>query len=188
MIKRCSWAGEDTRMQAYHDNEWCVENHDDRYLFEMLTLEGAQAGLSWQLIINKREAYREAFHNFSIEECAELSDSDLEEIRVNSDIVKNKLKIRSVRSNALAVQAIQEEFGSFSAYIWSFSGPINNDWEHESEVPAQTEISQIISKDLKKRGFKFVGPVIIYSYMQAIGMVNDHIVSCDFKDDYSGHV
>lgn len=182
MTKRCGWAGPEENMQEYHDEEWCVVSHDDRYLFEMLTLEGAQAGLSWQLIINKREAYREAFHDFSIAKCAELTDTELEEIRTHSGIVKNKLKINSVRSNALAFQKIQQEFGSFSSYIWSFSPPIDNKWQNETEVPAETELSQKISKDLKKRGFKFVGPVIVYSYMQAIGMVNDHILSCEFRD------
>lgn len=188
MPKRCHWAGDNPLMQAYHDHEWGVVSRDDRYLFEMLILEGAQAGLSWRLIINKREAYRAAFHDFSIAACAALSDAELEEIRSHSDVVRNKLKIRSVRTNAQAVQSVQAEFGSFAAYIWSFSAPIENDWEDESQVPAQTELSQKISADLKKRGFKFVGPVIIYSFMQAIGMVNDHVVGCSFKNTHSGTI
>lgn len=181
MTKRCKWAGNDPLMQNYHDFEWGVASHDDRYLFEMLTLEGAQAGLSWQLILNKREAYRAAFHTFSVTACAALTDDELEEIRLQTDVIKNKLKIRSVRSNAVAFQKIQTEFGSFANYIWGFSDQIVNEWESDADVPAQTELSAQISKDLKKRGFKFVGPVIIYSFMQAIGMINDHVLHCDFK-------
>lgn len=181
MVKRCKWAGNDLTMQKYHDYEWGVARYDDTYLFEMLTLEGAQAGLSWQIILNKREDYREAFRQFSVAECAVLTDDELEEIRLQTGVVKNKLKIRSVRSNAIAFQKIQIEFGSFSNYIWGFSEPIINSWEEEADVPAQSDLSELISKDLKKLGFKFVGPVIMYSFMQAIGMVNDHVRHCDFK-------
>ena len=181
MAKRCKWAGNDPTMQNYHDYEWGVARYDDTYLFEMLTLEGAQAGLSWQIILNKREDYREAFRQFSVAECAGFTDDELEEIRLQTGVVKNKLKIRSVRSNAIAFQKIQMEFGSFSNYIWGFSEPIINSWEEEADVPAQSDLSELISKDLKKRGFKFVGPVIMYSFMQAIGMVNDHVRHCDFK-------
>lgn len=182
MANRCKWAGNDPLMQKYHDFEWGVVSRDDRYLFEMITLEGAQAGLSWQLIINKREDYRAAFQNFSVEACAALTDEELEEIRLHTGVVKNKLKIRSVRSNAIAFQNIQAEFGSFADYIWRFSDLIVNDWEDDTEVPAQSELSEHISKDLKKRGFKFVGPVIIYSFLQAIGMINDHVRDCSFKN------
>ena len=182
MSNRCAWAVSDPLMQLYHDTEWgVISSGDDRYLFEMLTLEGAQAGLSWQLILNKREAYRQVFYNFEAKSCAVMTDEEIEEIRLNSGVVKNKLKLYSVRSNAQAFQNIQSEFGSFSNYIWRFSKPIKNNWEHQSQVPTQSDLSITISTDLKKRGFKFVGPVIIYSFMQAIGMVNDHITACDFS-------
>ena len=181
MTNRCKWAGTDPVMQKYHDFEWGVVSRDERYLFEMLTVEGAQAGLSWQLILNKREEYRTAFHNFSLTACAALTDEELEEIRLHTGVVKNKLKIRSVRSNAIAFQNIQAEYGSFADYIWGFSDPIVNEWKDDADVPAQSELSEQISKDLKKRGFKFIGPVIIYSFMQAIGMINDHVVHCSFK-------
>ncbi|MCL1631617.1 DNA-3-methyladenine glycosylase I [Sporolactobacillus sp. CPB3-1] len=182
MESSCSWASLNECMRLYHDTEWCRPSHDDRYLFEMLVLEGAQAGLSWSIVLNKREAYREAFNQFDISYCAQLSDSDLERIKTDSGIIKNMLKIRSVRSNASAVLAVQRAFGSFSNYLWSFVDhrPIISHWTDEREVPAESELSRKLSKDLKKRGFKFVGPVIVYSYLQAIGIVDDHKISCPF--------
>ncbi|HHQ1205500.1 TPA: DNA-3-methyladenine glycosylase I, partial [Listeria innocua] len=167
---------------AYHDGEWCVPSKDDTYLFEMLNLEGAQAGLSWKLILHKRKAYQEAFFHFDIDKCARLTDEDLARIVSEAAIVKNRLKVKAVRTNALATQKVQAEFGSFANYIWSFTNEerIINEWQGMGEVPAKTELSEKISKDLKKRGFKFVGPVIIYSYLQAIGILDDHLRSCPF--------
>lgn len=182
MCSRCPWAETSLMMQEYHDKEWGIVHTDDTYLFEMLTLEGAQAGLSWQIILNKRQAYRDAFHHFDVAVCARLTDQEIEEIRLNHSVVKHKLKLYSVRSNAQSFQNIQREFGSFSTYIWSFSPPIKNNWQSPTEVPSQTALSSIISKDLKQRGFKFIGPTIVYSFMQAIGMVNDHLLTCDFRN------
>lgn len=181
-METCSWSQKNETMQKYHDNEWCVPSYDDTYIFEMLTLEGAQAGLSWNTILLKREAYKMAFHDFDIEYCSKLTDDELENIKEQYDIIKNKLKIRSVRSNAIAIKKIQAEFGSFSNYLWQYVNfdPIINHWTSDSQVPAKTDISEKISKGLKKRGFKFVGPVIIYSFMQAIGMVDDHITECPY--------
>ncbi len=181
-MSTCLWPGKNQTMQQYHDNEWCVQSHDDTYIFEMLTLEGAQAGLSWNTILAKRDEYRRAFHDFDITYCSRLTDEELEMIRDNYGIIKNMLKINSVRSNAIAIAKVQLEFESFSNYLWSFvdHSPVINQWEFEGQVPAQTALSERISKDLKKRGFKFVGPVIIYSFLQAIGMVDDHIKSCPY--------
>ncbi|HSJ38148.1 MAG TPA: DNA-3-methyladenine glycosylase I, partial [Planococcus sp. (in: firmicutes)] len=167
---------------AYHDEEWCRPSRDDRYIFEMLNLEGAQAGLSWSIVIAKREAYQAAFHNFDIEYCAGLSDTDLEAIKENYNVIKHIAKLKSVRSNAEAVLRIQKEFGSFAEFLWSFvnSEPIINQWETQSQMPAESPLSLQVSKELKKRGFKFVGPVTTYSFLQAIGMIDDHIRTCDF--------
>lgn len=178
---RCGWLPEDKPDYVeYHDTEWGVPVHDDRLLFEMLILEGAQAGLSWYTILKRREGYRKAFKNFDVKKCAKFTDDELEHILVNGDIIRNRLKVFSVRKNAIAFMAIQKEFGSFDAYIWAFVGgkPKINTPKSMAYVPAQTDISEAISKDLKKRGMTFVGATIIYAYMQATGMVNDHIADC----------
>lgn len=181
-MRTCSWPGNNEMMKLYHDNEWCVPSYDDSYIFEMLILEGAQAGLSWSTIIAKREEYKKAFKNFDIIYCSELTDSHLDEIREQYNVVKNRLKLKAVRSNAIAALNIQKEFGSLSNYLWNYvdGNPIINNWENEDQMPAQTPISEKISKDLKKRGFKFVGPIIIYSFMQAVGMVDDHVRTCPY--------
>ena len=181
-MSACSWSLHNQTMQKYHDNEWCVPSHDDCYIFEMLTLEGAQAGLSWNTVLLKREDYKKAFNNFDISICSKLNDEELDSIKEQYNVIKNTAKINSVRSNALAVLKIQEEFESFSNYLWSYVdfNPVINNWESEMQMPAQNALSEQISKDLKKRNFKFVGPVIIYSFMQAIGMVDDHIITCPY--------
>ena len=177
---RCSWAGNNPLMIAYHDNEWGVPVHDDKTLFEFLTLEGAQAGLSWQTILNKRDGYREAFANFDPEVVALFSDEDKERSRTNPGIVRNRLKIASTITNAQAFLAVQKEFGNFATYLWRFvdNKPRQNKWQDWREIPTQTEEAVALSKDLKKRGFRFVGPTICYAFMQAVGMVNDHTIDC----------
>ena len=180
-IKRCAWVPEGNPLyQKYHDEEWGIPVHDDRKLFEMLILEGAQAGLSWETVLKKREGYRKAFKNFEVQKCARMSDEALEKLMQDPEIIRNRLKIFSVRKNALAFMLIQKEFGSFSNYIWKFVGgkPINNHFSSISQVPAKSDISDKISKDLKKRGMSFVGSTIIYAYMQAVGLVNDHMTGC----------
>lgn len=178
----CLWPKDNVLLRDYHEKEWCVPTYEDTYLFQMLTLEGAQAGLSWLTVLSKRRAYQEAFHYFDISYCMQLTDEDIEKIRENYQVIKNRAKLKSVRSNAIAIREIQKEFGSLSDYMWQYTHhkPIINSWENQEEMPAETPLSQQISKDLKKRGFKFVGPIIIYSYMQAIGMVDDHIISCPY--------
>ena len=178
----CLWPGNNELMKRYHDNEWCVPSHEDTYIFEMLILEGAQAGLSWNTVLGKREDYQKAFHHFDINYCSTLTDEALAIIAEQYNVIKNRAKLRSVRSNALAVLNVQKEFGSLAKFLWSYVGgnPVINSWESEGQVPAQTPLSEQISKDLKKRGFKFVGPVIIYSFMQAIGMVVDHVRTCPY--------
>ncbi|MDQ0875522.1 DNA-3-methyladenine glycosylase I [Paenibacillus sp. V4I3] len=180
MTIRCGWVNEDPLYIDYHDHEWGVPVHDDRHLFEMLNLEGAQAGLSWYTILKKREGYREAFDGFDPLLIVNYDDKKLNELLENSGIVRNRLKIASVVQNAKAFLKVQEEFSTFDSYIWGFVGgkPINNNWTDMSQVPATTEISDAMSKDLKKRGFKFVGSTICYAYMQAVGMVNDHNQTC----------
>ena len=165
---------------AYHDNEWGIPVHDDVRLFEMLILEGAQAGLSWETILKRREGYRNAFHHFDPVKVAAMSDDALEALRQNPDIIRNRLKIYSARQNALVFLKIQQEFGSFDLYVWSFVNgvPIKNHWKEFKDIPTKTPESDCLSKDLKKRGMMFVGSTIIYAYMQAIGMANDHIVTC----------
>ena len=164
----------------YHDNEWGIPVHNDKKLFEMLILEGAQAGLSWETILKKREGYRKAFNNFDPAKIVKMSDEDLEKQRENPDIIRNKLKIYSVRQNAKVFLEIQREFGSFDKYIWGFvrGKTIKNHWKEFNQVPSSTQESDAISKDLKKRGMKFVGSTIIYAFMQAVGMVNDHLTNC----------
>jgi DNA-3-methyladenine glycosylase I len=177
---RCAWAGSDPLYQAYHDNEWGVPVHDDRMLFEFLTLEGAQAGLSWITILKKRAAYRTAFAGFDPEAVACFDDARSAELLANPGIVRNRLKVASAVSNARAFLQIQEEFGSFDTYQWRFvdGSPLQNAWKSIQEVPASTTVSDALSRDLKQRGFRFVGSTICYAHMQAIGMVNDHTVNC----------
>jgi len=181
----CAWADFHALMQTYHDCEWGVPVHDDRTLFEFLTLEGAQAGLSWITILKKRQNYTQAFADFSIEKLLQFSESDKQKLLTNQGIVRNKLKIASVFSNAAAFSKIQQEYGSFDNYIWQFVNgvPIKNSWQTVAEIPVKTTISDSMSKDLKKRGFKFVGSTICYAFMQAVGMVNDHVVSCFRYDE-----
>jgi len=179
MNKRCQWA-QDPQFHKYHDEEWGVPVHDDRTHFEFLLLEGAQAGLSWAAVLKRRPGYKKAFSNFDPEKVAQYTDDDFGRLIQNSDIIRNKLKIRSAINNAKRFLEVQKEFGSFDIYIWQFVGnaPIINTWEYISQIPAITKESETLSKDLKKRGFTFVGPTIIYAHMQATGMVNDHEVSC----------
>ena len=176
---RCSWATT-PQMIAYHDNEWGVPQHDDRVLFEFLILEGAQAGLSWSTILAKREAYRRAFSNFNPKSIARYDASKTKQLMANEGIIRNRLKIASTVQNARAFLAVQKEFGSFNAYIWQFVNgtPIVNALSASSQLQARTEESDKMSRDLLKRGFKFVGPTICYAFMQAVGMVNDHLVTC----------
>jgi len=177
---RCSWAGDDAAMREYHDREWGVPLHDDRALFEFLVLEGAQAGLSWRTVLNKRAAYRRAFHDFDIARVARMTDAALEKLLLNPELIRNRLKIFSARNNARAALKVVEEFGSLDAYFWSFvkGKPVRNRWSGRGDVPARTEVSDRLSKDMQKRGFNFVGSTIIYAHMQATGMVNDHFVGC----------
>lgn len=176
---RCTWATNDLNI-AYHDTEWGVPVHDDRSLFEFLILEGAQAGLSWDTILRKRGAYREAFDDFDVAKVAKYSDAKCAKLMLNEGIIRNRLKIASAVRNANEFLAVQDEFTSFDNYIWRFVGgrPIVNMCKGHGDVPARTEISDAVSKDLKKRGFNFVGSTIMYAFMQATGMVNDHLVTC----------
>jgi DNA-3-methyladenine glycosylase I len=176
---RCQWA-QDPQFHEYHDTEWGVPVHEDRKHFEFLVLEGAQAGLSWATILKRREGYRKAFMDFDPERIAQFTDADFNRLLLNTDIIRNKLKIRSAINNAQRFLEVQKEFGSFDSYIWRFvnNSPIVNRWEQMAQIPAVTEESEQLSMDLKKRGFTFVGPTIIYAHMQAVGMVNDHEVSC----------
>ena len=179
---RCGWAKGEKDI-LYHDTEWGVPSHDDGYIFEMLILEGFQAGLSWNTILQKRENFRKAFDNFDYSKIAEYNETKLKELLKNEGIIRNRLKINSTVTNARAFMKIQEEFGSFAKYIWNFTDNkrIINKWKELSEVPATSELSDKISKDLKKRGFKFVGSTIIYSFLQAIGIIDDHLISCPYK-------
>lgn len=177
---RCRWACGNLLDQQYHDTEWGVPVRDDRLLFEMLTLEGAQAGLSWSTVLKKRPGYQKAFDNFDAEKVANYSETKITRLLENPDIVRNKLKVRSTVTNAQATLAIREQHGSFSTFLWEFvdGQPIVNNWSGQADVPATTAESDLLSKELKKRGFKFVGSTICYAYMQAIGMVNDHTRKC----------
>ena len=167
-------------MLAYHDEEWGVPAHDDRHLFELLTLEGAQAGLSWSTILNKRQGYRDAFAGFDPQAVSRFMQKDVERLLGDPRIVRNRLKVESTVANASQFLAVQEEHGSFDAYLWQFVGgqPIVGRWRALSDLPAETDISRALSKDLKRRGFRFVGPTVCYAFMQAVGMVNDHVVGC----------
>ena len=184
---RCAWAGSDPLYIAYHDEEWGIPVHDDQKLFEMLILEGAQAGLSWITILRKRENYRQAFDHFEARQIAAYDAPKIEELLANPGIVRNRRKIEATIQNARAFLAVQQEFGSFDAYIWQFVGgqPRQNNWGALAEVPAQTPASEQMSKDLRKRGFNFVGPTICYAFMQAVGLVNDHTVDCFRYGDLS---
>ncbi|MBA2621927.1 MAG: DNA-3-methyladenine glycosylase I [Acidobacteria bacterium] len=178
-MNRCGWATNDLSI-LYHDAEWGVPARDDKKLFEFLILEGAQAGLSWDTVLRKRENYRAAFEDFDAEKIACYDERKLAKLMQNEGIIRNRLKIASTVRNAKSFLKIQDEFGSFDDYIWRFVGakPIKNSWKNLLEVPAKTELSDAISKDLKKRGFNFVGSTILYAFMQACGLVNDHLVSC----------
>lgn len=178
---RCAWAtNQPPFYQAYHDSEWGVPVHNDQRLFEMLILEGAQAGLSWQTILKRREGYRHAFHQFDVGKVANMLDAELEAQMLNADIIRNRLKIFCTRRNAIAFMRIQQEFGSFDAYAWPFVGgkPKHMQRQPQQALPATTADSDAFSKDLKKRGMTFVGSTILYAYMQAVGMVNDHSIDC----------
>jgi len=179
-MKRCDWAHASPLTVAYHDEEWGVPVHDDQKHFEMLILEGAQAGLSWETVLRKRAAYRLAFKGFDPEKVARMTDDELEAQLTNPGIIRNRLKVFSARKNALAFIHIQQEFGSFDRYIWQAVGgsPLDGKRQSMLKVPATSPESEALSKDLKKRGMSFVGPTIIYAYMQAVGLVNDHLCSC----------
>ena len=179
-IKRCKWAGKDPLYIEYHDKQWGVPIYEDAKIFEFLLLETFQAGLSWITILRRRENFRTAFDNFDFQEIANYSDEKLEDLRKDAGIIRNRLKIKAAKSNAIAFMEVQKEFGTFSKYIWSFldGKPIKNAFKAMSELPANTPLSDKISADLKKRGFKFVGSTIVYAHMQAMGIVNDHTIDC----------
>lgn len=178
--ERCPWAGSDPLYVAYHDEEWGVPSRDDRHLFEMLVLEGAQAGLSWITVLRKREGYRKAFAGFDPEKVARFSPRDAERLLADPGIVRNRLKVSSAIGNARAFLDLAEEAGSFSRWLWGFvdGRPLQNAFREMREVPARTPLADRISKELLRRGFRFVGPTIVYAYMQAVGLVNDHLVGC----------
>lgn len=180
MSKRCEWCGDDSLYIQYHDEEWGVPLHDDQRLFEMLTLEGAQAGLSWITVLRKRENYRTAFDGFDPSRVARYTDSKVQQLLANDGIIRNRLKIASTIRNAQCVLAVQEEFGSLDGFLWRYvdGKPIRNAWPDRNALPASTPLSDRLSKDLKKRGFGFVGSTICYAFMQATGMVNDHVTHC----------
>jgi len=179
-VNRCFWVNlNNPRYIDYHDKEWCVPSHNDSYLFEMLVLESFQAGLSWECILNKRNYFREAFDNFDYKKISKYYDAKIIELMNNRNIIRNKLKIKATINNSKIFMDIQKEFGSFSNYIWGFTN--NKIIDHKGEVITSNDLSDTISKDLKKRGMKFVGTTIIYSYLQAIGIVNDHDLTCDFR-------
>ena len=182
---RCEWAGTDPEMIAYHDKEWGVPVHNDRELFELLILEGAQAGLSWATILKRRQGYRHAFAQFDVQQVADFTEADFGRIIQDPRVIRNKLKVKSAINNAKRFIETQKEFESFDNYIWSFveHKPIQNQFKSLQEIPAQTELSVQISKDLKKRKFSFIGPTICYAYMQSIGLVNDHIIHCFRYDE-----
>ena len=178
-----SWYVTD-ELLAYHDHEWGMPVHDDTKLFEMLCLEGASVGLSWRTILHKRPAYRRVFHDFNIEACAAMEDDELEAALADPGIVRARAKVWAVRTNARVAQCLQHEFGSLDAYLWSFVAgkQIVGSWERMDQIPTQTDLSRTLSTDLKRRGMRFVGPVITYSYLQAVGIVNDHLVTCDRRN------
>ena len=179
-MKRCEWANKSEIEMSYHDDEWGVPIHDDRSLFEFLVLEGAQAGLSWSTILRKREGYRKAFDNFDARKISRYPEAVVSRLLANPEIIRNRLKVNAIVTNARAFLRVQEEFRSFDGYIWQFVNgrPIQNSWKKMTEIPSSSLESEAMSKDLKKRGFKFVGTTICYAFMQAVGMVNDHVVGC----------
>jgi len=187
--KRCVWVTDDSLYVDYHDKEWGVPIYDDQILFEFLILEGAQAGLSWITVLKKRENYRRCFANFDPNVIVRFNPSKIEKLLMNPDIIRNKLKIESVITNAKAYLQVINEYDTFSKYIWSFvnNKPVCNYWKNLHQVPTKTPISDIMSKDLKKRGFKFIGTTICYAFMQAIGMVNDHTINCFRHKEISSH-
>jgi DNA-3-methyladenine glycosylase I len=179
--RRCEWAGTgDTEYTAYHDDEWGVPSHDDRHLFEMLTLEGAQAGLSWSTILRKRDGYRRAFAEFDPARVARFDRRKVERLLQDPGIVRNRMKVESTVNNARRVLEVQDELGSFDAYVWQFvdGAPIVGRWKALADLPSETAESKAMSKDLKRRGFRFVGPTVCYAFMEAVGLVNDHVTSC----------
>ena len=178
-----AWSEGDPILEEYHDHEWCKVSHDDRFQFEMLCLEGASVGLSWKTIMHKREAYRAAFHGFNIDACAAMTDEELENLMSDTGLIRNRNKIFSVRKNAQIVQKIREEYGSFDAYLWSFTDGqvIDGHWKDVQEIPTVSEVSRKMSADMKKRGISFVGPVITYSFLQSVGIVNDHLEDCGYR-------
>ena len=181
---RCrAWYEGDPILEEYHDHEWCKINHDDRFQFEMLCLEGASVGLSWKTIMHKREAYKKAFIDFDIEKCAAATDNYLDGLMGDPGIIRNRNKIMSVRKNARIVLQIQEEFGSFDNYLWSFTDgeQIDGHWDTPDQIPTVSDVSRKMSTDMKKRGMGFVGPVITYSFLQSIGIVNDHLADCEYR-------
>jgi DNA-3-methyladenine glycosylase I len=180
-VTRCDWAAKgDELMLAHHDEEWGIPSHDDVHLFEMLTLEGAQAGLSWSTILHKREGYRRAFAGFDPAAVARFGPGDVERLLEDPGIVRNRLKVESTVNNAARVLEVQEEHGSFDAYLWAFvdGRPIVNDVRTMADLPAETDLSKAISKDLKRRGFRFIGPTVVYAFMQSVGVVDDHALDC----------
>jgi DNA-3-methyladenine glycosylase I len=186
IVNRCGWTQKNELMTKYHDEEWGRPLHDDQKLFEFLILEGMQAGLSWATILNKREAFRLAYDNFDVEKVARFDQQKVEELMANAGIIRNRMKIEASINNARCFLRIAEEFGSFDRYVWGFVDyqPIVNNWAKLSEIPAKTELSDILSDDMKRRGFKFVGSTIVYSHLQATGMVNDHLTHCLCHPDY----
>ena len=177
---RCPWAGDDPLMRDYHDREWGVPLHDDRALFELLTLEGAQAGLSWRTVLHRRQGYREVFDGFDLQRIAAYTPADIETRRADARIIRNRAKIQATVGNARAALRVIAKSGSLDALVWSFvdGRPVGNAFQSMNELPAETEVSGVMSRDLKRRGFKFVGPTICYAFMQAAGLVNDHLVDC----------
>jgi DNA-3-methyladenine glycosylase I len=182
-MKRCNWPNNDELMIKYHDEEWGRPVHDDFKLFECLTLEAAQAGLSWKTILYKRKNYRKAFDSFNYNKVCKYNEQKIEELMKNKGIVRNRLKINATIINAQQIKKIRNEFTSFNDYVWSFTNNkiIYNDYDSEKNIPSKSNLSDIVSKDLKRRGFKFIGSTIVYAYLQAIGVINDHINQCEFK-------
>ena len=184
MENQCrAWYEGDPILEEYHDHEWCKVSHDDRFQFEMLCLEGASTGLSWKTIMHKREAYKSAFHNFDIDACAAMPDEELEKLLEDKGLIRNRSKIFSVRKNARIVKQIREEYGSFDAYLWQFTGGevIDGHWKDTDEMPTESDVSRAMSADMRKRGMSYVGPVITYSFLQSIGIVNDHLDDCEYR-------
>jgi DNA-3-methyladenine glycosylase I len=180
MVNRCKWADYDDLMKSYHDKEWGTPQHDDKMLYELLILEGMQAGLSWSTVLKKRKNFSKALDGFDYNKIMKYGEKKVEELMQNKGIIRNRLKIQSIITNAKAFLKVQEEFGSFDSYIWGFvnNKPIQNSWKKLDDLPPNTDLSDKISKDMKKRGFKFIGTTIIYAFLQAIGVVNDHTIDC----------